>query len=175
MTHQIFSLLLVMLLVVGCASTSNRPAPVTQRLPQENSSKPAVSVNPQPSESISIQPYRQPNEITATPVHGKAVDALLNNARRQEAAGDPAAAAVTVERALRIEPRNAHLWNRLANLRLEQDRYGMAADLAAKSNALAGGDVDLKRENWNLIAKARYATGDVDGARSAERKARTLY
>ncbi|MGD2084201.1 MAG: hypothetical protein PVF91_14665, partial [Chromatiales bacterium] len=75
---------------------------------------------------------------------------------------------------LRIEPRNAHLWNRLAHLRMAQDRLGEAADLAAKSNAMAGPDEALKRDNWELIAAARRAAGDTAGARAAEHRARGL-
>jgi hypothetical protein len=99
------------------------------------------------------------------------VVALLDNARTQHAAGDTQAAVVSVERALRIEPRNALLWNRLARLRLQQKRPGLAAQLAAKSNALAGNDPRLKRDNWSVIAAARRMQGDSAGARAAQRKA----
>lgn len=122
-----------------------------------------------------MRAYEPAAQARATPTHGRAVVALLENAEKQEAVDNLPGAVGTVERALRIEPRNAHLWNRLANLRLQQGRYGMASDLAAKSNNLAGGDLALKRDNWRLIAKARRAAGDIAGARVAERKARTLY
>ena len=99
------------------------------------------------------------------------VVALLDTARTQHAAGDTQAAVVSVERALRIEPRNALLWNRLARLRLQQKRPGLAAQLAAKSNALAGDDRRLKRDNWSVIAAARRMQGDSSGARAAQRRA----
>jgi len=72
---------------------------------------------------------------------------------------------------LRIEPRNAHLWHRLAELRLAQERFRMAVDLAAKSNALAGADRRLKRNNWLLIADAWRASGEPGKAHQAEMRA----
>jgi len=57
---------------------------------------------------------------------------------------------------------------------MEQGRGTAAADLAAKSLALAGADRDLKADNWKLTARARRSVGDVNGASTAERKARML-
>lgn len=164
-------LLIGNLLLAACSVTPTRPtAPGSRSEPA-----PVVTDKPQAEEDVQVRAYEPTPRVQATPSHGRAVVALLQNAERQQAADDLTGAVGTVERALRIEPRNAHLWNRLANLRLQQGRYGMAADLAAKSNNLAGGDLALKRDNWRLIAKARRAAGDVAGARVAERKARTLY
>ena len=64
-------------------------------------------------------------------------------------------AAATIERALRIEPDSAYVWNRLAHVRAEQGQSGLAGELAAKSNAFAGGDESLKRDNDRLIARSR--------------------
>ncbi|MFC1684171.1 tetratricopeptide repeat protein [Pseudomonadota bacterium] len=99
---------------------------------------------------------------------------LQQKANEQQQAGDLVGAASNLERALRIEPRNAHLWNQLAHVRLSQQQFGQAADLAAKSNSLAGADRWLRRDNWQLIAKARRQTGDLGGARTAEQKAASL-
>ncbi len=118
---------------------------------------------------ISSYPAREPKETAGA--GNPAVVALLSSAGRQQRGGDLAAAAATVERALRIEPRNATLWHRLASLRLDQKRYQMAAELAAKSNSLVQGDDVLRRNNWRLIARARSALGDSKGARQALQKA----
>jgi tetratricopeptide (TPR) repeat protein len=126
-----------------------------------------------PSEAR-VAPYREPRPAPPRPVFGPAVRSLLETAEAQQKAGNLQGAASTLERALRIEPRNAHLWNRLARLRMAQDRLGEAADLAAKSNALAGPDQALKQDNWELIAAARRAAGDMAGARAAEHKAQGL-
>lgn len=109
---------------------------------------------------------------TPTRTDNSAVLALLSSADRQRQGGDVSGAAATLERALRIEPRNARLWHQLAALRLDQARYRLAADLADKSNSLAPDDAALTRANWALIARARSAMGDEEGARQARRMGR---
>ncbi|MGW8183786.1 MAG: tetratricopeptide repeat protein, partial [Burkholderiales bacterium] len=69
--------------------------------------------------------------------------------------------------ALRLEPRNPRLWQELARVRLKQGEYAQAESLAARSNSWAGGDRQLRAENWRLIAQAREARGDAAGARAA--------
>lgn len=96
-----------------------------------------------------------PHNIGVTPDAGRAVAALLAKAERQEYQAHWERAAALLERALRIEPRNARLWHRLAKIRLQQGRYAMAESLAQKSNALAKDDEDLKRGNAELIEAAR--------------------
>jgi len=87
------------------------------------------------------------------------VQALVEKADAQSAAGDLAGAGATLERALRIEPRNPHLLNRLARVRLQQGSLDQADSLASKSNALAGGDSALRRDNQEIISAARGAAG----------------
>ena len=100
-----------------------------------------------------------------------AVLALLDQAKTQAAAGQDASAGATLERALRIEPRNPYLWQELARVRLEQGQYRQAENLAAKSNALAQGDRSLKAANWRIIGQARGKRGDLKGSRAAFEKA----
>ncbi|MEO5343852.1 MAG: tetratricopeptide repeat protein [Gammaproteobacteria bacterium SHHR-1] len=97
--------------------------------------------------------------------------ALLRSAETQERAGQLPAAAATLERALRIQPRNAVLWNQLAQVRFKQGQYARANSLAGKSNALAGDDSALRRNNWLLIARVKKAQGDEYGASEAKAKA----
>jgi len=85
--------------------------------------------------------------------------ALLSQAKRQEQAGQPEKAAAVIERALRIDPKNAELWHRLALLRLQQGQYSLAASLAAKSNALAANNPTLQRKNDTLIRQSKILRG----------------
>jgi type IV secretory pathway VirB10-like protein len=85
----------------------------------------------------------------------KAVKTLVDQAELQRTSGDLTGAAATLERALRIEPDNAYVWNRLAHVRAAQGQGGLAGELAAKSNAFAGGDEALRRDNDRLIARSR--------------------
>lgn len=102
---------------------------------------------------------------------GSTVVALLDVADKQAAAGNTVSARRTLERALRIEPRNAHLWNKLAHIYQQEKQYSKAANTAAKSNSLAGSNHTLKHDNWKLIASARRKSGDPAGARAADRMA----
>jgi tetratricopeptide (TPR) repeat protein len=96
-----------------------------------------------------------------------AVAGLLQSARSDSEAGKLGSAAATLERALRIEPKNPRLWQELARVRLKQGEYGQAESVAARSNAWAGSDNGLRAENWRLIAQSRDARGDSQGARAA--------
>jgi Tfp pilus assembly protein PilF len=96
-----------------------------------------------------------------------AVAGLMDSARAESAAGNHASAAASLERALRIEPRNPRLWHELARVRMKQGQFAQAESVAARSNSWAGDDKALRVENWRLIAQAREARGDAEGAKAA--------
>ncbi|MDH5180796.1 MAG: hypothetical protein OEZ39_13125 [Gammaproteobacteria bacterium] len=104
----------------------------------------------------------------------KPVLALLQQANDAARDGKLHTAESQLERALRIEPRNAVLWHYMAKLRLHQDRLGEAAGMAAKSNALAGRNKKLQADNWRIIAHARHQKGDKKGALEAQQKVEAL-
>jgi tetratricopeptide (TPR) repeat protein len=144
-------------LVVGCATV---PAPEPVPAPAPEVVPPPVSeVVPPPSPATQPRPLPHAENI--------AIAGLMGNARADAAAGRLANAAATLERALRIEPRNPRLWQELARVRLKQGQYAQAESVAARSNSWAGSDNALRAENWRLIASAREARGDAEGARAA--------
>ena len=100
-----------------------------------------------------------------------AVVALMDSARADVAGGKPDAAVASLERALRIEPRNPRLWQELARLRLQQGQYQQAEGMATRSNSWAGDNKTLRAENWRLIGEARLKRGDHQGAQAAFDKA----
>ncbi|MCW9024375.1 MAG: tetratricopeptide repeat protein [Gammaproteobacteria bacterium] len=103
-----------------------------------------------------------------------AVLSLLGKARQAALEGELVKAESQLERALRIEPRNAAVWHYMAKLRLNQGKLEQAAGLAAKSNSLEKRDKQLQADNWRIIAHARHQKGDLQGARQAQEKARQL-
>lgn len=103
-----------------------------------------------------------------------AVVALLGHAEQQANDGDLRAAAVTLERAIRIDSRNPILWHHLASVRLAEGDAIQAEQLATKSSSLAAGNYALQARNWELIAEARRKRGDTAGAQAAERRQRAL-
>ena len=88
-----------------------------------------------------------------------AVAGLMESARADTEAGRLSTAAASLERALRIEPRNPRLWHELAQVRLKQGEYAQVESLAARSNAWAGSDSTLREDNQRLIEQARQAAG----------------
>jgi len=116
-------------------------------------------------------PRTLPSTLPSTPSENTAVVALLQKSRSQSAAGQWEAASASLERALRIEPRNPALWQKLARVRLDQGDYPQAENLAAKSNSLAGSDQRLRAENWRIIGQSRSKRGDRAGAKAAFERA----
>ncbi|HHW77828.1 MAG TPA: tetratricopeptide repeat protein, partial [Xanthomonadaceae bacterium] len=104
----------------------------------------------------------------------QAVAALLDSADKYVKSNQLDKAGASLERALRIEPRNAGIWHDLAQIRLHQGQYQQAESLASKSSNLAGGNRALQSRNWKLIASARKAAGNVAGAEEAEARASQL-
>ena len=86
-----------------------------------------------------------------------AIAGLMDSARKDASSGKLGSAAASLERALRIEPRNPRLWHELAVIRLRQADYGQAESLAARSNTYAGADADLRAANQKVISDARAA------------------
>lgn len=151
--------------LAGCGGIrTDRPASVEDR---GDAPPTAASRGPQ------IAAYTPPAPPQySRPEPNRAVTVLVRRADDQRRAGDLEGAAASLERALRISPEDAVLWHRLAEVRLGQRNYPMVSQLAAKSNALSGpADQALRSANWRLIARARRAMGDADGARSAEIRA----
>ena len=130
--------LLILIVLAGCATPEQQPAP----------EPPAPPPPLQHKENI-------------------AVAGLMESARAETAAGNLASAAASLERAIRIEPRNPRLWQELARVRLKQGQYAQAETVAARSNSWAGDDRALRAENWRLIAESRRARGDEEGAKAA--------
>ncbi len=145
-------LLLLGLLLTGCVTAPVQPQPEGLPVGEGDESQ--------------VRPTRE----TSRPVL-----ALLDKARGAAKQGDLDVAESQLERALRIEPRNAVLWHYMAKLRLHQGRLDQAAGLAAKSNSLdRTRNYQLQADNWRIIAHARYRNGDAAGAKAAQQRVDAL-
>jgi hypothetical protein len=138
--------------------------PAPERSPARGETAPPGGYQKLPEGQIIPPPREQP----------PAVVALLDHAEQQANDGDLQSAAMTLERAIRIDSRNPVLWHHLASVRLAEGNAEQAEGLAKKSNALAAGNYALQARNWGLIAEARRARGDTTGAQSAERQKQAL-
>lgn len=97
----------------------------------------------------------------------QAVLALLDRSQTDIRSGQRESAGASLERALRIEPRNAWLWQELAQLRLSQGQYDQAISLARKSISFAGKEKRLLALDWRVIGNARVAKGKPAEAEQA--------
>ena len=110
---------------------------------------------PQPGETqlpgtVETEALAEPGRISENP----AVIALLDDTDLRFSQGDAEGAVSSVERALRLEPRNPWLWHRLAVLRLRQGQWRQAIALAEKSNSLSVRHPEIRKANAELIKRA---------------------
>lgn len=163
------------LLLAGCASVTTQPpakSATPEAIHQSTMPQGAISqetITQQPGESITIEPLPKPVESS-----NQAVIALLDKARLDTGAGQREAAGASLERALRIEPRNAWLWHELAQLRLTQGQYAQAIAIAQKSISFAARERPLQALNWRVIGNARVAQGNPTKAEEAFKRAEEL-
>ncbi len=142
----------------GCATTGTTPPSdvktgnPTSGTPSTTTTREPLAPIEEPARSATVPPPEYTDAQTTT---HPAVLALLSEATQQEASGDPEVAAAKLERALRIEPRNAVLWHHLAAVRLRQGQTQLAVSLAQKSNSFAARDTELLERNQLIIEQAR--------------------
>ncbi len=122
-----------------------------------------------PQESLSSRPEVPPRG------RNPAVVALLGNANERAVSGRLDEAAAALERAGRIDPRDAEIWVRLADVRLRQQQYRQAETLALKASGLAEPqERGLRARSFRIVAQARRSLGDFAGAREAEERAQAF-
>lgn len=100
-----------------------------------------------------------------------AVLALYGQAQQQQGTGALEQAANSLERAMRLAPRNPFLWDALARLHLKMQQPDQAQNAAYKAISLADNNPNILRGSWLTIAASRQALGDASGAASAQANA----
>lgn len=98
---------------------------------------------------------------------GAAAAALVGLARQEAANGNPQLALSTVERALRIEPRNPLLWLMLGQAHEGSGQYELAGSMGRKALQLASGDAQTQARAWRLIGDSERARGQNQQADDA--------
>jgi len=157
-------LLLLVFLLAGCSGTAPKSKPTAEVLkPRAEHSVP----------SVDLPPGQVEDKVTQV-TSNAAVVSLWREAELARGNQQFGRAANALERALRIVPKDAVLWSRLAEVRLYQEQFAQAENLAAKSRALSGRDRTLLYRNWLLTAQARQARGDAAGAKQAQQQAQKL-
>jgi tetratricopeptide (TPR) repeat protein len=162
------SVLLSLSILSACATynTGSRSvvAPVSTSSPEvlRESTSPA---EPQPSPGtipgpVQDQPVSEqdPSAVTGrTPVPPTPASTLLASVDDAIAAGDLERAAALSERALRIAPRDAYLWYRLATIRYQQEQFNDAEGVARRALSFAGNDQGLTQDINLLLSRISQA------------------
>jgi Flp pilus assembly protein TadD len=97
--------------------------------------------------------------MESTPALPSASRALLEQSRSGRASGSYAAAASSVERALRIDPNNAALWVELGEIKLDENDPVQAQMMARKALTLAGSDQNVVARAHRLVDRAACVSG----------------
>lgn len=151
---------IVILMLSACVSPpSNRsPAPVEVSTPaiiREDDSSPAIDaprpdnnepfVGPLPSRPATPQDAEQPAPRPS------ATSSLMQSVDQAISSGELERAAAITERALRISPRDADMWLRLAEIRLMQQRFDEAKGLVQRAQRFISGDPALDVRAASLL------------------------
>jgi len=160
------SLLLSLSLLTACASYSTGrgiPAPVESR---DNSTTVITPPSAQPSGGTINTPIQRRELPSAQPIDPRpgtaipptendqpatASSTLLQGVDAAIAQGDLERAAALCERALRISPRDALLWYRLASVRAQQGRRNEAEGFAQRALSFSSTDRALEAQIQALL------------------------
>ena len=118
-----------------------------------------------PTPPVVAQPQRKLADGRDMP----AVQSLLASASASMSQGRPEDAANSLERAQRLAPQSATVYQRLAEVRLQQNRFAEAEQLARKGLAYAQGNAQ-QAVLWRLVAIAADKQGKIDTANHARDK-----
>ena len=118
------------------------------------------------------EPARQDSAgVQVFPLQNPAVKELLADADAAETAGDYGQAAVLLERALRIQPRDPELLQSMAEVQLQMKDYEQALSFAVQSYDSGPRVGEICSRNWRTIGVARERLGDHAGSAEAAGRA----
>jgi tetratricopeptide (TPR) repeat protein len=140
-------------ILTACATQA--PAPVEDRNVTEQVRAPAA----EESRGLQVYPLRNP-----------AVTELNEAAARAENDGDLERAAMLLERALRIEPRDPELLQNMAEIKLGQSDWEQAESYASRSFDVGPRVGELCQRNWRTLALARERMGQHEIAHEARER-----
>lgn len=150
--------LMAVVLLAACAAPA--PAPVEDREVQQRVREPA---------------QQQKSGVQVFPLQSPAVKSLLADAQNAEARGDYDRAAVSLERALRIQARDPEILQYMAEIQLRKKDYEQALSFAVRSYDAGSRVGEICSRNWHTISVARDHSGDSQGAAEAiERAAKCM-
>ena len=126
-----------------------------------------------PEPPPSTVPETETTSEVRTPDPESATLALLRQSERAKRAGEHAQAVGYIERAIRLNPRQADLWTKLAVIHLNNHDPDQAQRFANKAIVLAGSRADWLRDAWLVIADAKAQQGEHAQAKQIRKRWRS--
>jgi len=161
----------------ACSGLQTAPAPVEDRV----ETKPSASLPAETAvtaaeagsreHSAISEPVDSPNNGALQAETEPVVLAVLDEAETLAANGKTQHAIASLERGIRIKPKDPWLWHQLSVLKLRTREWLDAISIAEKSNSLAGSNDQLLIGNWLVIADANEALGNLAAAEKARQMA----
>ncbi|EPJ47883.1 MAG: hypothetical protein OFPI_31500 [Osedax symbiont Rs2] len=99
--------------------------------------------------------------------------ALLNTANYQVNSGSLRAAQASLERALRISPKDPEVYQSLGEVHRQLAEFSQAEQMVLKGITVAAGQSVKLRRLWSALAKIRSQAGDAVGANKAFQKSQS--
>ena len=154
MSHFRASFIILSAIIISACASSGAPVKdASTTVPVD------ASQYPKGQEGLQGQPLRPSESIGGEALSAKrstppVVAKLLRQSEQAGAEQDWPRAETYLQRALRISPKNALLWSRMAEAKLQQGKNAQAVQFASKSNAISA-DANLRQRNEAIMAAAR--------------------
>lgn len=126
---------------------------------------PAVQTAPEP-----VKPETAPALKAPEPTPAQVITRLQQEALQLQSEGRWPEAELKLERALRINAEKVDLYHQLATVRMGQERFAEAEQIALKGLTLTDQTPKYKASLWEVIAQCRSAQGDIKGAKQARQE-----
>ena len=136
--------------------------------------KPPSSDSPVPIEVPPPPQLPKERPRVPPPTLSPASKALVGQAAAQRKKGDLPGAALSLERALRIEPNNPLLWIEMGRLRMDQRNFPQAENMGRKALSMSVGDPRTQSSAWDMIGDSLRARGMNPQAQEAFERAKSL-
>ncbi|CAM5347026.1 tetratricopeptide repeat protein [Rhodanobacter lindaniclasticus] len=144
--------------VAGCSLFRHEPPPPPVVAPDHDAVAAIRAAGAHDDSVIDVKPLRDP-----------AVDALMAQAQQAEHAGNYAAAASVLDKALQISPDAPELLQERAEAAIGMKDFAGAEKLAHKSWSLGPRLGPLCARNWQTIVETRLQVNDKAGAATARK------
>ncbi|MCC5794500.1 MAG: tetratricopeptide repeat protein [Chromatiales bacterium] len=149
------------LMLAGCTlppQPDERPVEVVRPLPAPEPLPP----RPQPSlPEAAVPPIPLPEPVPEFPALNTTSEMLIGESRRHQSTGNLAQAASSIERALRLDPRQPLLWLELGEIHLVEGDFAQAEAMARRALGFAGNYSGVHERAERLLFEARRSRGSL--------------